>query len=77
MEKKSRIRMNGEEHLRTLSSFISTGNTEEEDIFFHGSIALVSLHFSVRAIGPTQRHLPDNEQHSQKRDIHARGRILF
>ena len=30
-EKKSRIRINGEEHLRTIFSFISTGNTEEEE----------------------------------------------
>jgi len=37
VEKKGRIGINDEEHFRTLSSFISTGNTEEEeeeDIFF-------------------------------------------
>jgi len=69
--------MNGEEHLRRFSSFISTGNTEEEeDIFFHGSIALVGLDSSRCAIGPTQRPLPDNKQHCQKREIHACGRIF-
>ena len=31
VEKKGRIRVNDEEHFRTLSSFISTGNTEEEE----------------------------------------------
>ena len=31
--------------------------------------------FSERVISPTQRHLPDNTQHSQQTDIHATGGI--
>jgi hypothetical protein len=31
VEKKSRIRMNGEEHLRMLSSFVSIGNKVEKE----------------------------------------------
>jgi hypothetical protein len=45
-EKKSRIRMNGEEHFRTHLSLISTGNTkEEEEYYFHGWTTPLGLDF--------------------------------
>ena len=46
---------------------VTSFDTEYRSFFYHGPTTLVGKCL----LGPTQRHLPDNTQHSQDTDIHG------